>query len=61
VKSTLTNRSITHIGHAKIFGLIIFFRESETSTQWNLCTNNTMSAKEIVLFIKDVHGATFSF
>src|SRR5690606_10675498 len=61
VERTLTHRTVTHVAHADATSLLVFLSKRDSGAKGNLATDDTVSTKEIVLLVKDVHGATLAF
>ena len=60
INLTLIDRAITKIGHADIWFILIFMGKSKPDTDWHLCADNTVTAKEILFAAKHMHRTTLA-
>src|SRR5690606_23525655 len=61
VQCPLTHCTITHKTNVNIIIAQVFFSKSNTSSQRNLTTNDTVSAHHFMFFGEEVHRPPFSF
>src|SRR5690606_11032831 len=60
VEGTLAHGAIAHVANAKGARLLIFFSKRNPRAKRDLTTNDAVSAKEVVLLVEDVHGASLA-